>query len=321
MLKKRFVIIVLIACFSLLTGCESNQEIDSLIQDYIKENHGFNVKIINRESKNEGNMGDRTYLVKQAKDPSIQFSVYLSGMLNSTIEGDNYRKQKEAYEYAQQFIASNEATLQQFVYQQITFSSTSDGLTVSAASKNEISLQNPVSIDYLLDFIHRLNLFQAEMLQGEKIASVKITHKKSNQLLSIADINAITDKGALVEKLNEDTDFVNYSLFKRDYTAFQTMEKELYKIGYELKDGLTIGMVDESIYCYGKNITNGECTGGFEIKLNGPTDAKSLYTMVKALKKQDIKIKDVIIPSKPMIMLENIDSITSIQQIKLFLKQ
>lgn len=321
MLKKRFVIIVLIACFSILTGCESKQEIDTLIQDYVKEKHGFNVKIINRESKNEGNMGDRTYLVKQTTDPEIQFSVYLSGMLSSTIEGDNYQKQKEAYEYAQQFITSNEEKLLQSGYSKLVFSTSTNGLVVSAASRNEISLQDSLSIDYLLAFINSLNRFQAEMPHDEKIASVKITHTESNQFLSITDINEITDKDALVGKLNEDTDFVNYSLFKRDFTDFQAMENELYKIGYKLKSGLTVGMVDESIYCYGKNITSGECTGGFEIKLNGPTDAKSLYTMVEALKKQNIKIKDVVIPGKPMIMLENIDNITSVQQIKLMLTQ
>lgn len=308
-------------CFSLLTGCESDQDIDKLIQEYVKDKYSFTVEIVSRESKNEGNMGDRTFTVRQTNEHNIQFNIFLSGILNSTVEGDNYQKQKEAYGYTQPYLRENKETLQQLGFNQIVFAASADGLTVSALSKKPLSLKDSLSIEHLLDFLLSLNRYQAEVLQDETIAFVKITNNQSKQSISITDIHTITDQKALVENLNQNPDLVNDFLFQRDYASFQALEKSLNKINYHLNNGLTVGMIDETFYCYGKNIKDGKCSGGYEIKLSGPKDAASLFKAVELLKKQDIHIKDVVITGKPMIMLENIDAITSVQQIKLILNQ
>jgi len=314
-------IVIMFICFSLLTGCESSPDIDILIHDYVKDKYNFNVDIISRESKNEGNMGDRTFTVQQTNPPNIKFNILLSGMLHSTVEGDNYRKQKEAYGYTQPFLSENKQTLHQLGFDQIVFSATADGLTVSALSKKPISLSDSSSIEHLLGFLMALNRYQAETLNDdETIESVLITHNQSKQSISIPNIHMITDQKALVDKLNQNPDIVNDFLFQRDYASFQALEKALNKISYQLKNGLTVGMIDESFYCYGKNIKDGECSGGYEIKLSGPKDAAHLFKAVELLKKQDINIKDIVIVGKPIIMLENIDDITSVQQIKLILK-
>ncbi|WP_318505644.1 hypothetical protein [Bacillus sp. T3] len=242
-------------------------------------------------------------------------------MLHSTVEGDNYRKQKEAYSYTQPFLSENKQTLHQLGFDQIVFAAAEDGLIVSAISKKPISLHDTLSTEHLFGLITTLNRYQAKFLQNESIASVKITHNQSKQSISIPNIHMITDQKALMDKLNQNPDLVNDFLFQRDYATFQALEKALNKISYKLKNGLTVGMIDESFYCYGKNIKDGKCSGGYEVKLSGPKDATNLFKAVELLKKQEINIKDIVITGKPMIMLENIDAITSVQQIKLILKQ
>ncbi|MGJ7919005.1 hypothetical protein [Neobacillus sp. LXY-4] len=321
MTKRMISIFFMIFSFTILSACESEQDIDKLIQNYVKEKYGFTADITNREGKNEGNMGDRTYTVQKSSKPQIKFQVHLTGMLKSKIEGDNYHDQKKAYELSQKFFKFNQPKLEMLNFEDVYFTASTGGLVVNAVSSKEISFNQPGSIDHLLEFVLIANTFKNEHLPStSSIESIKIFNKTTKLTFALNEINTITNKDALLKELNNDPDFVNDSLFKRDFTAFQLMEKELEKIGYRFTNGLTIGMVKESIYCYGKNITNGECTGGYEVKLDGPKDPKNLFALVQILKNnQEIKIKDIVIPGSPLIMIENIESITSAQQIKLML--
>ncbi|WP_318505642.1 hypothetical protein [Bacillus sp. T3] len=78
MFKRALSIVIMFICFSLLSGCESGPDIDKLIQEYVKDKYNFTVDIISRESKNEGNMGDRTFTVQQTNPPNIKFNILLS---------------------------------------------------------------------------------------------------------------------------------------------------------------------------------------------------------------------------------------------------
>ncbi|MEL3959971.1 hypothetical protein [Lysinibacillus endophyticus] len=79
MRAKVFIMVLLIVLF--LVGCDSEEEVDRKVQDYIKETYGFEVDITYRESLNEGNMGDRIYQV-QRTDINVRIKVYIFDCLS-----------------------------------------------------------------------------------------------------------------------------------------------------------------------------------------------------------------------------------------------
>ncbi|AGK52349.1 hypothetical protein [Bacillus sp. 1NLA3E] len=319
-MKKGLIpLVFILLSFTLLTSCNSQKDIDQQVKDYVKEKYKFNVAITYREGKNEGNMGDRIFQVIKNSQPKIEFHVYLSGVINPKIQGDDYPEQKKAYEYSQQFFKENTQKIKRFGYDQIKFSASANGLDVSVVTNQEVSSRDQNSLERLLEFVQIVNRFKEDSLRTETISSIIIHHKNSQNKIVVNGINSITDSKILTQQLNKDAYFVNKALFQRDKALFQSMEKDIKEIGYSYKYGLNVGMVKETIFCNEDNIKNGECFGGYDLTLEGPRDSKSLYQLAQTLKSQDIKIKDVFLPEKPSLLIENIDKITSPQQIDLIL--
>lgn len=90
-------LIWLLITLSVLAGCESEKEIDRLVSDYAERELGVNnLEFIYRGGIDESNMGDRSYLVKSKDKPRVEFSVYLEGMMETKVVGDDYEDQLDA---------------------------------------------------------------------------------------------------------------------------------------------------------------------------------------------------------------------------------
>ncbi len=321
MAKKILFIVFILLSFTLLTACNSQKNIDQQVKDYIKQKYKFNVNITNREGKNEGNMGDRIFLVTKNNQPKIEFHVFLSGIINPKIESDDYPDQKKAYGYGQEFLKESSKKLNQIGYNQIKFSASANALDINVVSKEDITTRNQNSLNRLLDFVRLVNHFKEEQLQSETIHSIILNKKNSPDTIVLNNVNTITDINSLIQQLNKDPYFVNKSLFERDKTIFQSIEKDIKGIGFRYKYGLSVGTVKDSIFCYRDNIKNSECSGGYDLILEGPRDSKNLYKLAQTLKNQEIKIQNVYLPDKPSLLIENIEIITSSQQIDLILNR
>ncbi|KAA0547817.1 hypothetical protein FZW96_08705 [Bacillus sp. BGMRC 2118] len=91
MRSHRFLCVLIL--FLLLIGCESEKEIDEQVKQYVSVELGIqDINIIYSEKKNEGNMGDRSYVIETKKYPIIEFSVYLEGLVNTKIALPNWMR-------------------------------------------------------------------------------------------------------------------------------------------------------------------------------------------------------------------------------------
>lgn len=315
-MKKRFTfILLLLFSFTLLTACNSEEDADNLVKNYVQDKYGFNVDIT---SRNE-NGGEKTYVVKQSEKPNLTFEVILSGSFNAKVKDDTYFANKSANEHSQLFTKQNKEKLEQIDYAKVTFSpsnSSQYGYNISVVMNQELSLNDEKSVDNLLEFIQLINLFDDETLQKENLDDLTITAKDSDLKIILQNIEKITKKSALVKQLNKDSYLVNTSIFENNKPALAEIEKELEKIGYEYKNGLTLGTIAGSFICMDQDIKNGKCVGGYEVNLEGPKDAESLLKLVQILNNQSIKFKNAYLPGGDNpVKLDAIENITTIKQI------
>ncbi len=157
MRAKVFIMVLLIVLF--LVGCDSEEEVDRKVQDYIKETYGFEVDITYRESLNEGNMGDRIYQVQRTDDPKVEFTVDLMGMLDTEIVGDNYIIQEKAFLLGENFLKKYGKEVPKLNISNVVFRKSS-GLNIEANYNSTISTFKEETIQPLMEFINLLNRYQ-----------------------------------------------------------------------------------------------------------------------------------------------------------------
>ncbi len=202
-MKRRLVLVLLLLLsFTLLTACGSDKKMDNKVKDYVHEKYGFNIDITERDSVNEGNMGDLSYIVTKSEKPKVQFTVNLSGMIFSTVTKDDYFLQEKAYRYSQQFIKKNDQKLKSFGYDHIDFASSNvQGLDVSVDTNQTISLNDQSSIDQLLEFIQLLNQYKEANLYEVNFDRLTISNNQDDSIIHLNKINKIHDLNSLNKQL------------------------------------------------------------------------------------------------------------------------
>ncbi|MFS0862763.1 hypothetical protein [Fredinandcohnia sp. 179-A 10B2 NHS] len=293
-------LILLISCFLFLTGCESQEEIDQLVREYVQTKYDVEeIEFIYRESKNEGNMGDRTYIVKSKKEPSFEFDILLDGIMKSEVVGDDYKKQAEAYEIGQAFESKYRAELNQLGYALVNFSRAQDRtasteLEVSVVSERTISLNNEQSLKDLYQIFAILQEYNENLKEDFLVYNLLIDYPykdKTESLTFYYNVTDITSYEKLTSALAEDIHFVNLALQEKYQSTLVEMEKEIKKLGFSYREGLN----DSSIFCYGKDLSGQECLG-FTIYLSGADKSEGNLTALKAVIKEfDIPIGEVVI--------------------------
>lgn len=68
-------------------------------------------------------------------------------------------------------------------------------------------------------------------------------------------------------------------MFQRDYDKFKAIEEGVEKRGYQLEFGLTVGIFDQSFYCFEENLQNRECIGGYTVELKGGKNDRESLTL------------------------------------------
>lgn len=293
-------LILLIPCFLFLTGCESQEEIDQLIREYVQTKYDLEeIEFIYRESKNEGNMGDRTYTVKSKKEPAIEFNILLDGIMKSEVVGDDYKKQAEAYEIGQAFESKYGAQLNQLGYSFVNFSRAQDRtasteLEVSLVSERMISLNNEQSLKDLYQVFGFLQEYNESLKEDFLIYNLLVDYPykdKTGSLNFYYNVIDITSYEKLISVLVEDIHFVNLALLEKYQSTLVEMEKEIKKLGFSYREGFN----ENSIFCYGKDLSGQECRG-FTIYLSGTDKSEGNINSLKTVIKEfDIPIGEVVI--------------------------
>lgn len=293
---------LLIPCFLILTGCESQKEIDNLVSEYVKKEFGIEeIEYIYRGKKNEGNMGDRSYIVKSKTEPSFEFSVYLEGMMKSEVVGDNYNQEAEAYQIGQNFSSTYQTNLNEIGYTDISFSGAQDRtsfteLEVNAKFNKTISLNNEQTIEELFKFIQLLQEYNQNLNKNNFLIQnlvVEYPVEDTNKSLAFYyNVVNITDYSVLTSFLLKDIPFVNEALLEKNRNAFIELEKEIRKIGFAFNDGLN----DKSVFCNGEDLNGLECTG-FTLRISGKDKSeKNIEALKEILNKSSVPISKVVIP-------------------------
>lgn len=296
-IHKLFVI-PLIALF--LVGCESEKEIDELVKEYASDELGLkDIKIIYSEKKNEGNMGDRSYVLRTEKYPILEFSVYLEGLMNTKIVGDDYTAQLDAFKVGETFITKHQEQLYEIdLYDMYFEDPNSDSkLKVTVDASMELSLNEPESIDKLFSLVSLLNeenevikndYYTIQTLYSNYSA---ITGNESIVLQNLTDIQTIEDLKAVLMK---DLDLVNQALIDINFRAIKQLEGELESVGYQF----SVGISDESIECEPSFLSELSCNG-YKIRIEGKDKSEEkLNELQELLTKQEIPISRVTVPNK-----------------------
>jgi hypothetical protein len=287
-MKKHIILVSILITFGFIFyGCESEKEIDNLIKEYVKEKYNTKIKIIEREDVHEGNMGDRTFVVKSKNNPSVLFHVYLEGMFNSKVSGDDYKIQKNAILLGEKFLNENKKTTEKLGISQLNFTD-NQGLVISIETNSHLNLYDDKSLEGLIQFIQLVNSRSYLKPYQGKTLLLKLDYLEMP--LEIHNIELINNSVDLTYELVDEIDFINYSLFKRDFNRFDALRKGIEQRGYKLEYGMTIGS-DKTFFCWEDDLMNGECTGGYSLDLlGGKTDKQSLFELISFLKNQDINI-------------------------------
>ncbi|MGG1679624.1 hypothetical protein ACIFOT_28475 [Neobacillus sp. NRS-1170] len=298
--------LILVLLFS-LSACESENDVDQIVRDYVKKEYGIGVTIKKREDVNEGNMGERTFVLKSKEEIPVTFEVHLKGLFSSRVTGDDYQKQKKAAILGNKFWNVNKSELEMLGFHDVEFSF-AEGLHVSSIYEKDINLYDDKSVSTLIHFIGLLNAYNPSP------DSLTLKTKSLDFPIELLGLSRLSDKETLKAVLFNDYNIVNVSLFQRDYDKFKAIEEGVEKRGYQLEFGLTVGAYDQSFYCFKENLNNRECNGGYTVGLKGgKSDRETLFDLVLFLKSQPIRISNVAFHDRGIYL--KLDDINSPQQI------
>lgn len=283
-----------------LVGCESEKEIDKLVKEYASDELGLkDIKIIYSEKKNEGNMGDRSYVLRTEKYPILEFSVYLEGLMKSKIVGDDYAAQLDAFKVGEAFINKHEQQLYEIdLYDMYFEDPNSDSeLIVTVDASLVLSLDEPESIDKLFSLVSLLNE-EDEVIKNDyySIQTLYINYSAitGNESIALQNLTDIQTNEDLKTVLMKDLDFVNEALIDINFRDIKQLEGELENEGYKFTEGIS----DESIECDPNLLIELSCKG-FNIRIDGKDKSEEkLNKLQDLLTKQDIPISRVMIPNK-----------------------
>lgn len=290
---KHFVaILLLLLVVFTLSGCESEseKEVDKLVNNYVKKEYRVNSTIVESEDVNEGNMGDRTFIMKSKEKIPVTFRVYLEGMFHSKVVGDDYQKQKKAAISGGEFWEKNKKELQSLGFSYVKYSNVDNSLHATVFYNHEVNLFDPKTVKELSHF------FKLFMDTEPTPSLLSFKSKSINAPIGITDFSGLDDEETLKNNfLENNIYFANLSLFKRDYKGFDAMRKGIEKRGYKLEFRMTGGYDgDKTFYCYKEYYHNHECAGGYTVSLiGGKPEKESLFELVQLIKSQSIKVRNV----------------------------
>ncbi|MCP1143438.1 hypothetical protein [Lysinibacillus endophyticus] len=294
MRAKVFIMVLLIVLF--LVGCDSEEEVDRKVQDYIKETYGFEVDITYRESLNEGNMGDRIYQVQRTDDPKVEFTVDLMGMLDTEIEGDNYIIQEKAFLLGENFLKKYGKEVPKLNISNVVFRKSS-GLNIEANYNSTISTFKEETIQPLMEFINLLNRYQEseKIEESFDVLNILYLNEKSVQFNQISEVKTMEQ---LKEQLYHDLDISNESLKERDEPLFIELEDNLKNLGYQYEYGLKSNdWRFESFGCFQEYYENGECSEGYRLYLKGDNlDKDKIFELIQLLNSHpSLTFQDIVV--------------------------
>lgn len=202
---KAFILVLLFVLF--LVGCDSEEEVDRKVQDYMKERYGFDVDITYRESVNEANMGDRIYQVQRKDDPKVEFIVDLMGILDTKIVGDNYKIQEKVFLIGENFLKKYEKEVSELNISNVVFRKSS-GIIIEANYNSTITIFKEETFQPLMEFINLLNHYKESEKIKENVEELTIYYK-NNQSVQITNISEVKSIDQLKEQLYHDSDISN----------------------------------------------------------------------------------------------------------------
>jgi len=288
----------------MLTGCETEAKVDKLVLQYVKDEFGLEeVEITYRGGKDESNMGDRSYSVKSKTEPSFEFDVFLEGLINSRIVGDDFAEQEDAYKIKQQFVKTYEAKLKEigvsdrsFHYLFINEKGLSK-LEITGLFAKTVSLNDEQSIKHLFTFIQLINEYSKSLETDYIISDIRAEYPLDDQTQALSfykDVAEIKELSDLKTILLENSNFVNEALLQANITSFQQLEKDMSDIGFSFRSGLN----DLSIFCSGENIIDGKCSG-YTFYLEGKNKSESNMKKLKAIiNNHPIPVAEIVISNE-----------------------
>lgn len=301
---KRFSWMFLLS-FLLLTGCESEKEIDRLVSDYVKTELGVeNLEFIYRGGIDESNMGDRSYLMKSKDEPQVEFSVYLEGMMETKVVGDDYEDQLEAYKIGQSFIQENNErltsigfTINQFSNIQHDYSKAKE-LEVEVSTKRTVSLNDEKVVSDVYALIEILNKMNETIAKDDLlISSLDVDYPFFEDEESLMFHDKVDQIGTFEEfysLLISNPSLVNQALFETNYNSWQALDEQVNTLGFKYAEGMNL----RSISCYEQDLEGLECIGGYNIRLNGDDKSEdNLERLKEILRGSDLPIQRVVIPN------------------------
>lgn len=282
--RKIVCLMLLSVIVGLLTACDSEEEVDQKVRDYISSAYGFDIDIVYRESINEGNMGERAYLVMNKEEPQVEFMVYLEGMMSTAVVGDNYKVQAEAKAHGDQFAENYKQQLSNLKFTDLLFTHSSNGIEVDIVYNQPISVFNDESIKPLWELIGLFKAFRSEEGLKDQFDSLSIYYT-SEERIYLEEFEEIRSFDELKSTLVQDVVLVNNSIFDKDKTLFIDLENDLKRLGFEYYYGFpNNNSLHSSVFCYADELENTDCVGGYSLVLRGESvDNEKLFDLITFL--------------------------------------
>jgi hypothetical protein len=316
-------LIIFLALIFLLIGCDSQEEVDEKVMSYIDEKLGFEVDIVYRGNINEGNMGDRSYSVVTKDEPNIEFSIFLKGIMNTEIVGNDYKRQKKLHDVKEKFLETYKEELKKLTFTQIRFEN-ARGYTVQALYNGQISVFDKKSLDPIYQLIDWLHTFEKKEQLERKFHSLFLDIASQDGSIYIDDMETIQSLDHLQTALLKDTHLVVDALLKRDEALFLELGTKLSELGYEYYYGWNEeNQDDHSVFCQESQLINAECTGGYRLELKGTSLAKeNLFPLIQLLNNTPPLIfNEVIVRTKDSkVYFDDVKMIKESDQIDWYLK-
>ncbi|MEH7373863.1 hypothetical protein [Neobacillus drentensis] len=309
---KRFVEMIILGIIILtFSGCESENEAGGSVEQYLKKKYDVNSSIVESEGINEGNMGERTFIVKSKEKIPVTFEVYLDGIVFSRIVGDDYQKQKKVALPGGAFWKKNKEELQRIGFSHVEYSSIDNLLNAYVVYDREVNLFDEDCVKSIT------RLFQLLLQSEPNPSSVTLKTNSIDVPTEIDSISGLDDEETLKRYLLNDVPLANISLFKRDYKKFEAMRDGIEKRGYKLEFGMTVGNYDDTFYCFDEYYRNPTCSGGYTVSLlGGKPEQKSLFELAEFLTSQPILVRNVAFHDHGIYM-EDLSSIKKPKDIKI----
>jgi hypothetical protein len=302
---KKFISMFLIS-FLLLTGCESEKEIDRLVSDYAKTELGVkNIEVIYRSGIDESNMGERSYLVRSKDEPKVEFSVYLEGILKTKVVTDDYKQQLQAYQVGQSFLKENIEMLNNLGFTINQFSntmhheySTARELKVDVNTNRTISLNDTKSIEDMYTLVEMLNYLNETITEDDFLVSSLVVdypfYSDHESLMFHDNVNQLVTFEEFYSFLISKPSLINQALFETNYNSWQALGEQVNALGFKYAEGMNL----QSISCYEQDLEGLECTGGYNIRLHGEDKSEeNLERLKERLRGSDLHIQRVVVPN------------------------